>query len=35
LANARRIVERHGGTIEIRSVIGQGTTVTVRLPLGE
>jgi two-component system OmpR family sensor kinase len=29
---ARWIVEQHGGTIELQSQLGQGTTVTVRLP---
>jgi signal transduction histidine kinase len=32
LALARRIVELHSGAIEIRSELGQGTTVLVRLP---
>ncbi len=34
LALCRRIVEVHRGTIEVKSAQGQGTTVTVRLPLG-
>ncbi len=29
---SRRIVEAHGGTLEVRSVEGEGTTFTVRLP---
>jgi signal transduction histidine kinase len=33
LAGARRIVEQHGGRIELRSQEGQGSTFTVRLPL--
>jgi PAS domain S-box-containing protein len=32
LAICRRIVERHGGTITARSVIGQGSTFIVELP---
>ena len=33
LAIARRVVDRHHGTIEARSHPGEGTTFTVRLPL--
>ena len=33
LAVARRVVEEHGGAIEVTSQPGQGTTFTVRLPL--
>jgi signal transduction histidine kinase len=33
LAIARGIVETHGGTIAIASQLGQGTTVTISLPL--
>jgi signal transduction histidine kinase len=32
LAGTRQVVEQHGGRMEIDSVIGQGTRVTVRLP---
>lgn len=32
LAIARAITERHGGTIHLRSTLGAGTCVTVRLP---
>lgn len=35
LALARAIVERHKGTVEVRSTAGQGTIVTVRLPVGD
>jgi two-component system NtrC family sensor kinase len=28
------IIERHGGTIDIRSEVGKGTTVSLRLPVG-
>ena len=31
---ARRNIELNGGSIEVRSVKNQGTTVTVRLPVG-
>jgi PAS domain S-box-containing protein len=33
LAVARRVIEEHGGTIEVTSQPGQGTTFTIRLPL--
>jgi signal transduction histidine kinase len=32
LALARQFVEAHGGTIELQSELGEGTTVTIRLP---
>ena len=32
LAIVKHIVERHRGSIDVRSILGQGTTVTVRLP---
>jgi len=35
LAIATRIAEDHGGTLEIRSTVGIGTTVTVTLPASE
>lgn len=35
LATTRRLVEAHGGSIEVRSALGSGTTVTVKFPLVE
>ena len=32
LAIVKHIVERHRGTLEIKSIVGEGTSVTVRLP---
>ena len=34
LTIARRLVEAHGGTIEVSSVVGEGTRFTIRLPVG-
>lgn len=33
MAVSKRLVEGHGGTIEVRSLAGEGTIFTVRLPL--
>lgn len=34
LAIAKHIIERHRGSLEIRSTVGVGTSVSVRLPIG-
>ena len=34
LAAVRRIVEQHGGSVEVTSALGSGSTFTVRLPTG-
>ncbi|MDZ7289671.1 MAG: ATP-binding protein [candidate division KSB1 bacterium] len=33
LAISQRIIKRHGGRIEVQSIVGKGTTVTVILPI--
>ena len=33
LAISQNIVERHGGSIEVKSVVGEGTTFKIRLPI--
>ena len=33
LANVRRVLEEHGGSVEIESVVGEGTTVVMKLPM--
>lgn len=33
LSLARRIVEAHGGTINVRSEVGKGTQFTIHLPI--
>ena len=34
LYQVRKIIERHGGQVSIRSKVGEGTEVTIRLPVG-
>jgi two-component system sensor histidine kinase SenX3 len=34
LAGARHIVEQHGGSVQVTSSLGSGSTFTVRLPTG-
>lgn len=34
LAISKAIIERHGGDIRLESVVGEGTTIELRLPLG-
>lgn len=35
LATTRKIIEAHGGTIEVQSEVGRGTKFTIRLPAAE
>jgi two-component system phosphate regulon sensor histidine kinase PhoR len=35
LAIVKHIVERHKGTLEIKSEVGKGTSVTVRIPASD
>jgi signal transduction histidine kinase len=35
LAISQRIIKRHGGRIEVQSIVSQGTTVTIILPVAE
>jgi signal transduction histidine kinase len=35
LAGARQIVEQHGGRVSVASKEHEGTTITVRIPLGQ
>jgi len=34
LAIAKSLVELHGGTISVQSILGEGTTFSIALPLG-
>ena len=33
LAITRKIIEGHGGTVQVESAVGEGTTIIVRLPV--
>ena len=33
LTITRQVIKQHGGTLEVDSTLGQGTTFTIRLPL--
>ena len=35
LSIVKEIVERHGGTIQVQSVLGEGSVFTVRIPMGK
>jgi signal transduction histidine kinase len=35
LAISQRIIKRHGGRIEVQSIVGKGTTVMIILPIAE
>jgi chemotaxis protein histidine kinase CheA len=35
MATTKRLVEAHGGSIVVKSQVGVGTQVTVRLPLAD
>ena len=35
LAVCKSIIDRHGGEIEVKSKVGEGTTFNIKLPLGQ
>jgi two-component system phosphate regulon sensor histidine kinase PhoR len=35
LSIVRTIIEAHGGTVEVESEVGSGTTFTIRLPMSD